>query len=278
MKRVFVTLSMVLVLAVLAGCSTVLLSASAKETVEKDIPLPQGASFSLENVNGPVRVTVGKDGTVHLRAVKKVRAVDDAKAKEMLPSLEILVSSSSDGVKVETKYPKMKNRFFGGGYAMSVAYTVEVPRATALDLTSVNGELTINAPGSSVSCETTNGAIRVSAAGVLSAATVNGKIRFTADHAKDISTTNGGIDGRILSLKPDSAKLDTVNGGITVALAEKAACRIQAENVNGSVSTSLQGLTSSKHSLRGNLNGGGAVVQIETVNGSVKVVGGAEKR
>lgn len=272
MKRALLRLSMVLVLAGLAGCSSVMLSGSAKETVEKNISLPKGASFSLENVNGPIRVTVGKEGEVHLIAVKKVRAVDDAKAKEMMPKLEILVSSSSDGVKVETKYPRTGSRFFGGGYSMSVAYTIEVPGATPLDLSSVNGELNINAPGSAVSCETTNGSIKVDAADVLSAATVNGKIRFTADHAKDISTTNGGIDGRILSLKPASAKLDTVNGGITVALAEQAACRVQAENVNGSVSTSLQGLTSSKHSLRGDLNGGGATLQIETVNGSVKVV------
>ncbi len=277
MKRVILALFMVAALAGLSACSTVMLSASAKETVEKDIPLPQGASFSVENVNGPIRVTVGKAGVVHLVAVKKVRAVDDAKAKEMLPKLQIVVTSSADEVRVKTTYPKLKNRLFGGGYSMSVAYTLEVPRSTPLDLSSVNGDLDIDAPGSAVACETTNGAIKVASAEVLSAATVNGKIRFTADHARDISTTNGGIDGHILSLKPSSAKLDTVNGGITLALAEKAACRVQAENVNGSVSTSLQGLTRSKHSLRGDLNGGGATLQIETVNGSVKVTGGSGK-
>ena len=62
-----------------------------------------------------------------------------------------------------------------------------------------------------------------------------------------------------------------MNGAVTVTIPAKAALRVEAENVNGSIRSEVAGLSSEKHSLSGDLNGGGATLSIETVNGSINV-------
>jgi DUF4097 and DUF4098 domain-containing protein YvlB len=68
--------------------------------------------------------------------------------------------------------------------------------------------------------------------------------------------------------------LSTTNGRITVALPRTIAARVDAGTVNGSISSDLPVLasSSSKHSLRGTLNGGGnAEVRLRTTNGSITI-------
>jgi hypothetical protein len=46
---------------------------------------------------------------------------------------------------------------------------------------------------------------------------------------------------------------------------------VEAENVNGGLSSDLPGISRSKHSLQGDLNGGGKTLAIETVNGGIHI-------
>jgi DUF4097 and DUF4098 domain-containing protein YvlB len=62
-----------------------------------------------------------------------------------------------------------------------------------------------------------------------------------------------------------------VNGSVTLSLPRDAAVRIEAENVNGSIRNELPGLHAEKHSLSGDLNGGGGTLSIETVNGGIEI-------
>jgi len=270
MKRLVVIPMLGLLALGLIGCTQAILGASANERVDKRLPLSKGGTFTLENVNGALTVTIGPEGEVHLVAEKVAKAMDQTKAKEYLGKMEVEATSDGRNVTVETKYPKSPNTFFSG-VSGSVAYTVQVPPGTNLKLTTVNGAMDLNTPGCDVSCETTNGHVEVSAAAHLSAATVNGKIRFKADSVDEVSTTNGGIDGVLLALKPSKGHVETVNGGITLAFPAAASFSLEAENVNGSVSTSFPGLTASKHAIRGEANGGGQSVNVETVNGHLDI-------
>lgn len=271
MKKLVIVPILALLAFGLIGCTQAILGASANERVEKTLPLAKGGTFSLDNVNGPLNVTLGRDGEVHFVAEKIAKAFDEAKAKEYLDKMEVAVTSDANTVSVETRYPKSNSLFTVGAGSGSVAYTVQVPPGTKLKLTTVNGAVDLNTPGCEVSCETTNGHVEVSAAGLLSAATVNGKIRFKADSLEEVSTTNGGIEGELLSLKPGKGHVETVNGGVTLTLPAAAAFSIEAENVNGSVRSAFPGLTASKHSIRGEANGGGQTLNVETVNGHVEI-------
>jgi hypothetical protein len=271
MKRIAIALLMVALLVGATACSQAIMGSSVEERVEKRIPLPKGGSFSLENVNGAVTVDLGPEGEVYLVAEKTVKAVDEAKAKDYLGKMEVTVNTQGNEVKVETVYPKSSKSIFSMGCSGSVAYTVKVPPGTALKLTTVNGSMNMNVPGSEAACETTNGSVNVEAAGRLSATTVNGKVRFSADEVEEVCTTNGGIEGEILSQKPGKGHVETVNGSIALKVPAGAAFTLEAENVNGSVRSTISGLTTSKHSIRGDVNGGGATLSVETVNGSVEV-------
>lgn len=271
MKKVIVVQLLALLALGLIGCTQAILGASANERVEKRLPLPLGGTFTLENVNGPLSVTLGGKGEVHIVAEKVAKAFDEEKAKEYLGKIEVAITSDAGGVKVETKYPKSSNSFFSGVGSGSVAYTVEVPPGTKLKLTTVNGAVKLDTPGCEANCETTNGRVEVSSAGLLEAATVNGGIHFKADNVGEVSTTNGGIEGELLSLRPGKGHVETVNGGITLALPAAASFSLEAENVNGSVKSSFLGLEASKHSIRGDANGGGQTISVETVNGHIEI-------
>jgi DUF4097 and DUF4098 domain-containing protein YvlB len=255
----------------LVGCAQQLLGATAKERVERTIPLNKGGTFSLDNVNGKVVVTLAKGDEVHIVAEKTVRAMEEAKAKAGLSKLEVAIESTPQTIRVESRFPKSQGLFSSAGFSGSVDYTVEVPAGTHIALSSVNGAITVDTPGSQVTCETTNGSVEVVGAELLKAATVNGKIRFDAENIEEINSTNGGIDGTIRSAAPSRGKVGTVNGHVTIALSPKASLRVEAENVNGGLSSDLPGITRSKHSLQGDLNGGGKTLSIETVNGGIEI-------
>lgn len=272
MKKATVAILLGLMALGLVSCSQAILGASANERVEKRIPLSKGGTFMLENVNGPITVSLGAEGEVHLVAELEARAFDEAKAKEYLGKMEVAVTEGADEVRVETRYPKAPKGFFAGGSSGSVSYTVAVPQGTRVKLTTVNGALNVQTPGSEVACETTNGAVIVESAATLSATTVNGKIRFQAESVDEVSTTNGSIEGKLLSMRPSKGRVETVNGSVSLSLPASAAFTLEAENVNGSVKSLFDGLTASKHSIRGDVGGGGQTIALETVNGSIEVL------
>lgn len=272
MKKAAIAILLGLMALGLISCSQAILGASANERVEKRIPLPKGGTFLLENVNGPIKVSLGGEGEVYLVAELQARALDEAKAKDFLGKMEVAVTEGAGEVRVETRYPKAPKGFFSGGSSGSVAYTVAVPPGTRLKLATVNGALDVNTPGSEVACETTNGAVIVEAAEALSATTVNGKIRFKAEGVEEVSTTNGSIEGQILSMKPPKGRVETVNGSVSLSLPAGASFSLEAENVNGSVKSFFDGLTATKHSIRGEAGGGGQTIALETVNGSIEIL------
>ncbi|MEW6756912.1 MAG: hypothetical protein AB1347_01715 [Acidobacteriota bacterium] len=260
-------------LCVWAGCTQGILGAAATDRVEKTLAFSDGGTLRLENVNGSVKVTEGKAGEVHLVAEKRVRAVEDARAREVLSQVRVEIEETAGEVRVRTVYPKMKSGgFLNPGASVTVTYALEVPRGTVLQLATVNGSVDVDVAGARVTSETTNGSIGVDRAALLHAATVNGKVRFDVEDVGEVSSTNGGLTGRIRSLKPKGGQLETVNGGIEVTLSAGAALRVEAENVNGSIRSELPGLSRAKHSVRGEMNGGGGTLTVETVNGSIELL------
>lgn len=271
MKRAITLVLLLLLMAMNVACGGALLAASADDREEHAFTLEAGGKFSLENVNGDMTVRASEGNRVQVVAVKKVKAMDQERAKEALSKLKVAIESSPGEIVVKTIYPNAKEGLLNMGSSMSVEYTVTVPEGTNLSLSGVNGTITIAVPAAKVSCETTNGSIRVDGAKLLSATTVNGRIRFDVENIHEVSSTNGSVEGTLRALKPSGGKVETVNGSVTLIIPKTAAVRIEAENVNGSVHNELDGLSSEKHSLSGDLNGGGSTLSIETVNGGIGV-------
>lgn len=231
-------------------------------TVDQSFALSPGGSVSLENINGDVTIEVWDRDEVRVHAVKT------ASSPELLDLLKVEIDATSDAVRIETDYPSSRDlRDEGHDHDarerrhMKVEYTLTVPRFAVIDdVDLVNGNLLV-----------------VGVQGGAEAETVNGNIVIReSEGAMALATVNGGIELYLDRLAAsEQAELETVNGSIDLYLGSSIGADIRAESVNGTLSNDL-GMAVSKgkyvgSSFKGSVGGGGARVDLETVNGSIKV-------
>ena len=232
------------------------LFASVTETETFTFELDDGGRFSLSNVNGSVTVTGASGNQVEIVATKKADNQDD------LDNIEIEISSSDNEIVVETEIGKSKSWFsFGGNNSGSVRYEVTVPANTLLDsIDTVNGDVSISGVSGKVVAESVNGDL---------------EIQGLVDDA-NLSTVNGNIDAGFKKLEgSQDVKAETVNGRVSVTLPADADVEVSADTLNGSINARDFGLETDKGFVGSDLNGdigsGSARLNIDTVNGSVKI-------
>ena len=143
---------------------------------------------------------------------------------------------------------------FGASY--EVRYRVKVPRGATLRATTVNGGVWLKTMDGRVIARTTNGGI--------TATEMSGAV--------EARSVNGGVRVQFTSLGTESVELRTVNGGVRVALPPAAKATVSASWVNGGIN--LSGLQfevreQARRHFEGRLNGGGANVEVATVNGGI---------
>jgi len=231
-------------------------------TVDQTFALSPGGVVSLENINGDVTIEVWDRDEIRVYAVKT------ASSPELLDALKVEIEANADAVRIETDYPSSRDLHDEGRdhdtrerRHMKVEYTLTVPRFAVIDdVDLVNGNLLVVGVLGGADAETVNGNIVVrDGEGATSLATVNGGIELYLDRIAD----SGQVE------------LETVNGTIDLYLSPSIGADIRAESVNGTLSNDL-GLTVSKgkyvgSSFKGSIGGGGTRVDLETVNGSIKV-------
>lgn len=244
--------SLVFVAALLAA-SSVLASVTEEETFS--YPLADGGRFSVSNVNGSVSVT-GSDGSqVEIVATKK------ADSQEELDKIEIEISATSNEIRVKTELGKTNRWFSRSSSNGEVNYEIIVPAGTVLDsVDTVNGDVSISGVSGDVEAESVNGRLNVSGlAGNVS-----------------LSTVNGSVEAGFVRLNGQQrVKAETVNGRVTIRLPEDADVKVSADSLNGSINGGDFGLQTEKGFVGSDLNGdignGSARLNIDTVNGSIKI-------
>lgn len=247
MKQVM-TMTAVVLLAVGAA-----VAGEYTETFDQTYAMDHGGQVALENINGDVTIDVWDAAEVRVYAVKS------ASSPERLDALKIDVAASDRGVFVDTQYPNSRDLSDGDRHGhMRVEYTLTVPRFASLDgIELVNGDLLIDGVEGEVDADTVNGTIVVRGA--------VGEI--------ELETVNGGIELEFGSDMSDEVSLSSVNGTIEVFLSGSA--EIRAETVNGKISNDF-GIEVKKgkyvgSSMNGSIGGGGPTIDLETVNGGIRV-------
>ncbi len=239
--------------AALAVAGAALAGGSYSATFDKTYPMNKAGRVSLENVNGEVEVTVWD------RAEVQVHAVKEASSQSRLDAVEINVKASDDRVAIETHYPSSFGHLFNSGHA-EVSYSLTIPRTARLEIDLVNGPLKAEGVSGGLEVEAVNGTVTLR--------NVAGDIR--------VETVNGTQQIALAALDPSaSVSLESVNGHIELTLPSGAGADVHAETVNGRISNDL-GLEVEKHrwvgaELSGRLGGGGARVEISTVNGGMTI-------
>lgn len=239
------------------GLSLGLVTGRATDTWTRTYQLTAGGRVEIINVNGRIEVEASDGPSVEVRAERTAKAGSDESARELLKKVEMREDVAPDSIRIETKAPKG----LMGTSSTEVRYTIRVPRTARVNLETVNGAAIVNGVRGGVQVATTNGEIT----GRLLA----GRI--------DATTTNGRVHLELDSVAQDTIKAETVNGRIEIEIPSTAKADIAARCVNGSINVSGLDLKDigerTRRSMEARLNGGGARIEVETTNGSIRLAG-----
>ncbi|MGE0864576.1 MAG: DUF4097 family beta strand repeat-containing protein [Vicinamibacterales bacterium] len=232
----------------------------AQDTWTRSYTVSDKGRFELINVNGRITAEPATDGRVSVEGRRTAKGSSDEAAKENLAKLEIREEVSPERVRVESRPPRLSG--FGGH---EIEWTIKVPAGVVVDLRTVNGGVRLNGLEGEVHAKTTNGGVRGSVkASILEASSVNGGIEveltgeLDANATVDLETVNGGVEFSLPSSSKANISARAVNGGVQVTDLE---VEKQAESSS----------FASKRRLEGTMNGGGARVNLSTVNGGVRL-------
>jgi DUF4097 and DUF4098 domain-containing protein YvlB len=230
------------------------LQARATDTWTRTYPLTKTGEVSITNVNGRVEVE-GVDGsTVEVNAERIARGATEQLAGEVLKRVVIVDHATPDSVSIETQ--RMEGILIGASF--EVRYRVKVPRTANVRAVTVNGGVEAKSTDGRLVARTTNG-------GIVGTAIAGGV---------EARVVNGGIRIRLSSVGKEDVVMTTVNGGVRLALPETARATVSANWVNGGMKMSglkFEVREESRRHFEGLLNGGGAPISLNTVNGGIAI-------
>jgi len=231
------------------------IQAKVEDEVIKSFKVDEKAEFRLENINGAVEIKGWNKNEI------KVIATITAKNQKGRDRITIEMDENGRGVSVETHYKESSS--WGNNHSGKVDYEVMVPmtaKLSSIDL--VNGSLSITNVEGKIKVGLVNGSIEASG--------------LASD--SEINSVNGSIkvSYSALSENLDSISLDTVNGSIKLTLPENVSADVDIETMHGSIKNDF-GLSADRNmfsgkSLEGTIGSGKIDINIESVNGGVKLL------
>lgn len=239
---------------------------TATKEFRKTFPYDPEKELEVRNVNGSITVTAWDQDEIEVYAEINVRSSSRRDAEEYLEEVEVHVRETTRRIAVEAEYPRLSSGFFDWLFGrrrpeVNVRFWIKVPhKPVELSLHTVNGSLEIEEAMGRLSFTTTNGRIEArEVKGDLEANTVNGSVR--------LELASVDRDARI--------EAKTVNGSIRVYLPEDTQADIEASTVNGRIGTDFPLELSGKYAGKratGTIHGGGALIRLRTVNGSIDIL------
>lgn len=221
-----------------------------------------GRTVAIHGVNGDVSAEPASGNEVEVTADKHGRRSDP-------DDVRIEVVEHDGGVTICALYPNSRGRQTSCGVNgannnnvnnndVQVDFVVRVPRGVHFEGNTVNGDVEATNLDGNVEINTVNGGAQLETSG--------GEAHAT--------TVNGSVTATVRALGTANMKFETVNGGITVTLPQGLSADLDAETVNGSITSdfpiSVQGRLSPRH-LLGRIGQGGRQLEMETVNGSIRI-------
>jgi hypothetical protein len=226
--------------------------ASISEKFSHTYPFSANGKVSLDTINGSVEIVAWDRPEVVLEAEKT------ASSEDGLALLTFTVDASNDALVIKTRQVK-KWKFWSLFNQTKIDFRLKVPAGIKLDkIDVVNAEVTVRGIQGFVNLDAVNGTIVAEGLG--------GGGRF--------DTVNGRIQASFAKVSAtDRITLDTVNGSCELTLPANAAFILKADTVNGSISSDFPITVGKarKRALNGTVNGGGAEVILDSVNGGLSV-------
>jgi DUF4097 and DUF4098 domain-containing protein YvlB len=240
--------------------------------------------------SGVIRVLPGEPGLVRVRGVIRGRSTvfpwGDAASRIRRIEADPPIARDGNTIAVGDVLDRWLLR------GINLLIEVTVPQATEVRALADSGDIRIEGVDGPVECEADSGEITV--------AKVGSEVRAKADSGSiHIRGVNGPIDARtdsgfiealeiagtidavtdngevsVLQTKPATICVHTDNGRVRVQLAPEGGYSLRVRTDNGRIETpALTRQRSSRHEMEGDIRGGGSVVDIETDNGDIEVIG-----
>jgi hypothetical protein len=228
----------------------------AEEPFAEDVAVANRSRFRLNGVRGSITIT-GQSGatTIRITGTKRVGSNSTQDARDHLPNLEVNVRPLATEVFVETVQPIFDGRRY------EVDYAITVPTQWAIEVTHMNGDVTLDAIDSDVVVTHGNGDVTL----------------MDIVGSAQVDLGNGRIDSDVTLPLNGSIDFDLMNGPITLAIPVDTSATFSATVGIGSIRVSpnlmLQDPVSTPTSLSGTLSGGEGTISLETNNGTIRVSG-----
>ena len=227
--------------------------ADVTEQFNKSFQVDEASALRLQNINGKVEIIGWNQSTIEVNATISADDQDD------LELISIDTEQTGNTVSVETKY---KEKRFNRSSSGEVEYKVYVPFQSSLsDISLVNGSLDVEKVYGKIHVELVNGSLKIDdAKSDLDAASVNGSLKISFADVNSVDRIN----------------LETVNGSVRLGLPSNVDADLSIDTMHGSINNDF-GLKVDKRGfigkeLNGVIGNGQTDIDIESVNGSIKVL------
>jgi hypothetical protein len=245
------------------GVSVGVSAGRAKDTWTRTYTLPAGGRLDAVNVNGPIVVTLARDGRVEIQVEREAQAMTDEGARERLAETEVVESAAPDRVSVKVQGRGGRGRRREGPGGLSSNMTVKLPPGLVASFSTENGRIRLEQVEGRLAVSTANGGIETAGvAGGLTATAVNGPVQVSMRAVTapvELTVVNGQIRLEIPSTTKARVVASALNGGITV----DDSLKLEAD---GSGETGFP-----QRRLEGVLNGGGPQISAQATNGGIRI-------
>ncbi len=267
-------------------------------------PLQAGGRLSVETFNGSVEVSGWDQNTVDISGVKY------GPTQEQADSLKIEMDNTPSSVNIRVVRPSVRRGNQGARFTIKVPRTAVLDRIVSSNgairtadgagparLRTSNGQIRVQDLKGSLDAETSNSSVELlDIDGDARIHTSNGHVRVEGLHGSlDASTSNSGINARIVEAAK-GVHVDTSNGSIDLNLPANYASDLRASTSNSSITvrvptepnarivarTSNASINSdfdikmagsiSKNHIEGTIGSGGALMDLGTSNGSIRLL------
>jgi DUF4097 and DUF4098 domain-containing protein YvlB len=199
--------------------------------------------------NGGIEVVAWERGDIRLEAKVVAQAETEGEARDLASQVQIETSNT-----VRADGPRSGRRS-----SWSVSYRLHVPRSAELQLTSMNGGISVRGTRGDLELETSNGGLNLD--------DVGGRVRG--------KTTNGGVDLRLTGQEwqGEGVELRTSNGGVKLRVPHDYNAHIETGTVNGGVQVDFPITVHGRidRELNLDLGRGGKSIRVHTTNGGVSL-------
>jgi serine/threonine protein kinase len=273
-------------------------TAGSEANVSKSFIVGREGKLALDVDRGEVTVIGTEKDTVDIRATRRVRRANDSDANRILAEQKLVLKQMGNEVAVNAQTPPTLDGWRGWGWnrpELDVTYEISVPRRCDVHLKTAGGGIKVASVQGPVRARTEGGGLHFealdgdvdgqTAGGGIYASECKGQLlikteggginvqTFSGPQLKAL-TEGGSISADLVASPKSDSVLHTSGGSITVRLPETAMLTLDAHTEGGSVTSDLPVESQDKteqSAVRGKVNGGGPLLEVETLGGSIQI-------